>query len=149
MEHFLLENSWLIVTSDHGYFKGTYANTHEGLIERRSIPLLVRPPNRATRMQPEILDLLLQNSERITGHFDVYRTFLQIAKNNDKDALVEGNENHGQSLLTRLRVNRTCKEAEIHWLMCGCNLPIPKKNIVANKTRLIPYRIFPTELTNL
>ena len=123
----ILRNTWLIVTADHGFYGGEYANTHEGLLDRRSLPLFIRPPDATLLAEPELSQTLHWNSDIVTGHFDFYRTLIDLAgrANMKERNTVKGNSLHGQSLLTKLDKDRTCAEAGIVKQMCACNLSPP------------------------
>ncbi|CAG7689550.1 unnamed protein product [Allacma fusca] len=113
----ILENAMLVVVSDHGFYKTTptdgYAVTHGGLLERRNVPLFVRLPDRLQREHPEMVENLKWNSQLITSHYDIYQTFVQIAKMSGETAPLTNLTTYGSSLLEKIPRNRTCKEARI------------------------------------
>ncbi|CAG7833394.1 unnamed protein product [Allacma fusca] len=122
----LLENTLFVFSADHAFKWDEYANTKFGLLERRTVPLLIRVPNRLQREFPQVVDNLLWNSEIVTCHYDIYRTLLHLVKHFDESGLLEGqgSEKYGWSLLEKLPRTRSCKEASVIPTMCSCNLPL-------------------------
>ena len=144
----ILQNTWLIITADHGYYVGEYAFTHEGLLDRRSLPLFIRPPDVALKEDPGLLETLRWNADRVTGHFDFYKTLIELASRShneeQRNSVLLGKR--GQSLLSRLDKGRTCAQAGIKKQMCRCNLPPPGagvdlERVMIRRERVVPLKI--------
>ncbi|CAG7815871.1 unnamed protein product, partial [Allacma fusca] len=121
----ILENTLLIVTSDHGFYskqENRYPVSFNGLVERRNVPLFIRLPDKLRRVYPEMQENLGMNSKSITSHYDIYQTLLHIAKMAGNVDPLTNLTTHGASLLSKIPQNRTCKEARIPKTMCLCQL---------------------------
>lgn len=140
-EDHILSRTWLIVMADHAFYADSFAKTHEGLLERRNIPLFIRPPDRAVERNPEILQNLEYNSDILTSHFDVFNMLYELAKGPDGKVVIEDTVNvtsKGQSLLSELEPDRTCDDAGIPAIMCACNLPAPGKEVGSENATVDP-----------
>ena len=130
----LLENTLLIVASDHGFWNHQYSRTHEGLLERRLPLLLIRVPESLSKTHPQLSGYVQSNSHRITSHHDTYQTLVHIAqlvsgKSKRRKKVLESSEQDFQySLLEPIPVGRNCEDAHIPAAMCACNLPAPDEN---------------------
>ena len=137
----ILSRTWLVVMADHAFFGDEFAKTHEGLLERRNIPLLIRPPDRVVERKLEILQTLKDNSEILTSHFDVFKTLYELAKEAAGKVTIEDNVNgtsKGQSLLSKLPAERTCEDAGVPEMMCACNLPPPNSEVNLENSTVDP-----------
>ena len=127
----LLENTLLIVASDHGFWSHEYSRTHEGLLERRLPLLLMRVPENLSKRYPQLSGYIQSNSHRITSHHDTYQTLIHIAQlvsgqtKRRKKVLESSEQDYQYSLLEPIPVGRTCEDAHIPAAMCACNLPLP------------------------
>ena len=130
-EKALLENTLLIVASDHGFWGHNYSHTHEGLLERRLPLLLMRAPENLSKMYPQLSEYIQSNSHRITSHHDIYQTLIHIAHlasgrtERPKKVLGSSEQDNEYSLLEPIPVGRTCEDARIPAPICACNLPLP------------------------
>ena len=86
----LMDNTWIIYTSDHGEMLGDHRCSHKGLFYESAlnIPLCVRPPGGMTHWK----------SRALTDHLDLTETMLEIA---DASTLQEGKECRS-SLLSKI-----------------------------------------------
>ena len=86
----LMDNTWIIYTSDHGEMLGDHRCSHKGLFYESAlnIPLCVRPPRGMTHWK----------SRALTDHLDLTETMLEIA---DASTLQEGKECRS-SLLSKI-----------------------------------------------
>lgn len=142
----ILENTVIILMADHGFYSGLYANTPEGLLERRHPLFLIRLPEKLASSHPEFFKNIQDNANRITSHYDVYKTMKhlrEIASSTStavstleqdfKDSVV------GRSLLLEIPEKRTCTEAGISKSRCACNLNLPSaedKDVIPDSLRL-------------
>jgi hypothetical protein len=62
------------------------------------------------------------NSGLITSHYDIYQTFLQIARMAGYVDSLTNLTTYGSSLLERIPGSRTCKDARIPQTLCQCNI---------------------------
>ncbi|CAG7833821.1 unnamed protein product [Allacma fusca] len=133
VEKSLLANTLVILTSDHGYWSNSYAQTHEGLIERRLPLLLMRLPEKLLRKHPEFRTNVQNNVHRITSHHDTYQTLVHISqlasdKMKKRKKVVATSDKFRHSLFEHISVTRTCADANIPAYACACNLPLPLDN---------------------
>jgi hypothetical protein len=128
----VFENTVIIVMADHGFYGGPYAQTHEGLLERRLPLFLIRLPAKLNTKHPEYLDRVRENSQRIITHYDIYQTMLHLAQlaARSSESLLDNNVQNltrkfGKSILEFIPKTRTCADAGIPDVNCACNLPPP------------------------
>jgi len=123
----ILENTVIIVMADHGFYKGDYAKSEEGLIERRLPLFLLRVPKRLTRFIPNVESIIEANSKQVTSHYDVFKTLFQLSQMGkthlEKSKLDEDEIGFGRTLFESFPINRSCEEAGIPGQWCACNLP--------------------------
>jgi len=124
----ILENTLIIVMADHGFYAHPYSSTHEGLLERRLPLFLIRIPEKLSTRISNLRNIVKGNAERVTSHYDVYKTLSQISQmaGDPADQKSEGfRDGLGQSLLQPIPEGRTCRQAGIPDTWCACNLPSP------------------------
>ncbi|KAL4236570.1 hypothetical protein ACF0H5_004955 [Mactra antiquata] len=115
-----LSNTILIVFSDHG------PKTGEKMLSARlekSLPMcfIVLPPS--LRMShPNIVKNLLENEKRLTTHYDVYATLLDILNGsyNSPSKHFVNDKLRGLSLFGKIPADRSCQEAAIPEHYCVC-----------------------------
>ncbi|VVC99870.1 unnamed protein product [Leptidea sinapis] len=123
-----LDNTILIMLSDHGIRWGDIRFTKQGRLEER-LPLIqvLLPPTFATTY-PAAFENIEINRHRLTTPFDIHATLIDLTNlesiNNSNirsRSLAPYSGDRGISLFLPIPSNRTCKMAEIddHW--CTCN----------------------------
>lgn len=111
-----LENTLLILMSDHGARFQSIRQTEQGKYEERQPYLALRFPPSFLRSHPEVLKNLKTNRQRLTTPYDIHATFHHLL-NFTKGTPAKG---RGLSLMSEIPKDRTCASAGIqpHW--CGC-----------------------------
>jgi len=126
----VLDTTIVIVMADHGLRAShKFAESKYGLLERNLPLFMMRLPDQFIRQYPESFHNLRRNSERITSHFDLYKTVVHLHKLMLKPHSTQGesygyNMKYGVSLLEEIPQNRTCADAKIPPLFCSCNFPL-------------------------
>ncbi|KAH6932171.1 hypothetical protein HPB50_003310 [Hyalomma asiaticum] len=110
----ILNNTVLVFMSDHGLRFGPLRQTYIGRFED-SLPyaFLVFPPWFLQR-HPAFAAALDLNQRRLTTHFDMHATLLQLLHPGLPRTA------HGQSLLHELPATRTCADASVPAQFCAC-----------------------------
>uniref|UniRef100_A0A0B6ZQB1 Sulfatase N-terminal domain-containing protein n=1 Tax=Arion vulgaris TaxID=1028688 RepID=A0A0B6ZQB1_9EUPU len=114
-----LNNTVLILYSDHGYRFGKMRASYIGKVEER-LPFmyLIFPPS-FHQKYPSLVSNLRTNAQRLTTPFDVYETLKDILYFDGEDRKADINK-RGISLLREIPTERTCEHAGIlpHWCLC-------------------------------
>lgn len=125
-----LNNTFLILMSDHGIRWGSFRNTYQGMMEERQPFLFLVPPKWFPEKYPAAMRNLVRNRRRLTTHFDLYETLRDLAdikslevaaiKQRTKDLRDTEPMPRGISLFLPVPVQRTCYDASIapHWCTC-------------------------------
>lgn len=113
-----LNNTLLVLMSDHGHRFAEIRNTQQGKLEER-LPWfsLIFPPWFESAY-PEAMANLKINAHRLSTPFDVYPTLASVLQ---PPPFVKGNLSHRSiSLLQEIPAERTCADAYIepHWCAC-------------------------------
>jgi hypothetical protein len=113
-----LNNTSIIIASDHGLHYGIYVNTQseDALIEN-FLPLLIflLPNNRNNKIE---LEELYINQDKFITPFDIYNTMIFIAEGNKNS---NHNSKYGNSLLDYINPKgRNCLKYEIEEKYCKC-----------------------------
>lgn len=113
----ILNNTLLIIFSDHGPRFSAFRKSVQGKLEERFPFMSFTLPEWFQDKYPELQNNLLHNSRVLTSPFDVYATLRHILSypQYPKEILV------GQSLFSRIDPkNRTCASAGVadHWCPC-------------------------------
>ncbi|XP_015929475.2 uncharacterized protein [Parasteatoda tepidariorum] len=114
-----LNNSALVIFSDHGLRFGAIRHTYVGKFEERMPFMYIHFPTWFLKQHPEFERNLKINQERLITLFDLHRTMKHLLHLDSK--MDREPEEHGLSLLEKIPENRTCADANIleHW--CPCN----------------------------
>lgn len=119
-------NTILFFMSDHGDRYGPFRDTTLGWYEDKLPSLWVYLPPSIRKRFPEWQQALEINSRRLTSHFDLYHTLVQILETfklepsftvKTTDKLI------GQSLLRLVPENRTCELVGVPSSYCACTEP--------------------------
>ncbi|KAI8772315.1 hypothetical protein BgiBS90_026795 [Biomphalaria glabrata] len=116
-----LNNTVLIVFSDHGSRRGKVRRTLQGKIEERLPFFAIYFPMWFQKKYPDMYKNVKENRQRLTSPFDVHETLFDIL-----DLSHKSSQNRGTSLLRYISANRTCSEAGIdtHWCTCVQEVPV-------------------------
>lgn len=125
-----LNNTFLILMSDHGIRWGSYRNTYQGMMEERQPFLYLIPPKWFPDKYPMAMKNLLSNRRKLTTHFDLYETLhdlfdlqtisTDLIKERAQDLIDIDPMPRGISLFLPVPPSRTCYLAGIspHWCTC-------------------------------
>lgn len=118
----ILNQTLLIVMSDHGHRFTAVRNTMQGKLEERMPFMSLRFPKWFKTSYPQAAKNLEINKGRLTTALDVHATFkhLLLLTNNQVIPKVKGIHPKAISLLEEIPLSRDCSSAgiETHW--CGC-----------------------------
>lgn len=117
-----LDNTVLIVFSDHGSRIETVRNTPVGRLEDRLPMLHLVLPKSLRSKHPEFHSILKENENRVATAFDVHQTISDVLYqrfNNPTKSYVSGKV-RGISLFQPLPTDRSCAEAWIPENYCPC-----------------------------
>lgn len=135
-----INNTFLLVMSDHGLRFGSFRNTYQGMMEERQPFLYLIPPTNFARKYPVAMRNLVMNKHALTSHFDLYETLRDLydlttltttALKQRTEELREADPMpRGISLFLPIPTNRTCIAAGIssHWCTCHERQEIPKND---------------------
>ncbi|XP_050555899.1 uncharacterized protein LOC118276547 isoform X2 [Spodoptera frugiperda] len=118
-----LEDTLVILMTDHGPRYSNIRGTVQGRFEERLALMAVRLPDRLRRLNPYAQENLEQNAAVLTTPHDVYATIVDILKwpQHRNPYRVPGADfPRGMSLIEPIPRNRSCSEAGIepHWCAC-------------------------------
>ncbi|XP_015929497.2 uncharacterized protein [Parasteatoda tepidariorum] len=114
-----LNNTALIMFSDHGLRYGDIRNTYIGKLEERMPFMYIHLPKWYLQENPELKKNLAINQDRLITLFDIHATLKHLLHLNM--TFPEKTDELGLSLFREIPENRTCADANIkqHW--CPCN----------------------------
>ena len=114
-----LDNTLLMVMSDHGARFTSVRKVLQGKYEERNPFFSVRLPPKLIKKYPEMYTNLKINSKRLTTPFDIHETLDDVVSFKGV-AKVDGHVSRGISLFQEVPSDRTCAQAEIptHWCLC-------------------------------
>ncbi|KAI6237269.1 hypothetical protein M3Y95_00247300 [Aphelenchoides besseyi] len=138
----LMENSIVVVVSDHGHRYDAIRDTTIGRFETRLPFLAIRLPDKFSKQYPHLKANLQRNAQIMTTQFDLYSTLKHILESDFKNTNVSvSKEAHGHSLLGIVPENRTCFEARIPDEFCPCvnEISIPVEEGVQAANVLLDY----------
>lgn len=135
-----LDNTVLILLSDHGIRWGAIRLTKQGRLEERLPFVHILLPPSFQENYNLAYNNLKQNSKRLTTPFDMYATLSDLINleeiSNEKikqRTKSSYTENRSISLFLPIPKNRTCKSAEIddHWCTCHKGIKLSTKSFEA------------------
>ncbi|XP_074658024.1 uncharacterized protein LOC141910994 isoform X2 [Tubulanus polymorphus] len=117
-ERGFLNNTFLVVMSDHGARFSGIREFVQGKHEERNPFFSIRPPPWFSERYPHAVNNLRNNAYRLTTPFDIHATFHDLIHFQNKK--LGDVTQRGISLLQEIPRNRTCKLADIepHWCSC-------------------------------
>lgn len=119
----MLENSILLMMSDHGFRIGGASLTHVGRAENNSPWLMMHVPKHVITRYPWINDTLVTNTRRLVTAYDIHETMVDILYNNvpKKSHISQvSNSLTKRSLFSNIPGDRTCADAGIEDKYCTC-----------------------------
>ncbi|XP_045168547.2 uncharacterized protein LOC123531552 [Mercenaria mercenaria] len=134
--HNILENTFVIVMSDHGLRYGSFRMTEQGKLEERMPYFGVYAPKRFRTKFPVKYKALVENTKRLVVPSDIHKTLLEII-----DEKGEETERSVYSLFSPIPETRTCSDAGIdaHW--CAClktqSVSVSHPNIIASAQKIL------------
>ncbi|XP_015905104.1 uncharacterized protein [Parasteatoda tepidariorum] len=114
----ILNNTILIMFSDHGHRFAAIRETQQGKQEERLPFFAVVTPQWMETKYPKLIRNLRINENRLSTPFDIYSTLMTIL---DSNVPIQGDLSHRSiSLFSEISQDRTCSMASIepHWCAC-------------------------------
>ncbi|XP_030384445.1 uncharacterized protein LOC115631749 [Scaptodrosophila lebanonensis] len=140
----VLNRTLVLLMSDHGLRWGSFRYTYQGMMEERQPLLMALYPRWLQTLYPEAVANLQLNAKRLTTHFDLHATMLQLLDMSNLNAAnlqrraaefrePDSTLPRGISLFLPVPVERTCEQAGIaaHW--CTCH---QKQEMMTNDARV-------------
>ncbi|KAL3847013.1 hypothetical protein ACJMK2_017950 [Sinanodonta woodiana] len=117
-----LQNTVLVMMSDHGSRFHSFRNTEQGKLEERLPYFGFLFPPLFYQKYPTLMNNFHQNTKLLVTPFDIHETFMDILNGSGNG----DTSKRGISLLRRIPITRTCKEAHVepHWCACMPWLPV-------------------------
>ena len=109
-----LNNTVIILMSDHGARFNRFRATEQGKLEERMPYFAFRFPGWFKRVYPREFNNFLANSQRLTTPFDIHETLLELI------GITPSKDIHGISLFKEIPLERTCSQAHIEPHYCAC-----------------------------
>lgn len=138
-ENQLLNQTVLIVLSDHGLRWGDFRNTFQGHLEERLPLLMFVFPAWFEARYPQAVFNLRQNARKLTTHFDLHHTMVDLLNLTAlEDGILQQRANQtgrGQSLFQPVSSHRNCSQAGIPRHYCTCHDSIEKMD--TNDTHVV------------
>ncbi|XP_055953963.1 uncharacterized protein LOC129989445 [Argiope bruennichi] len=127
-----LNNSLLVLFSDHGLRFGDIRYTYIGKLEERLPLMYIHAPKWFLEQYPQYARNLKINQNRLMTLFDIHATMIHLLDLN-RSAEERAELTMGKSLLEEISPNRTCEEANIlpHWCPCQTFENVPFNSIEA------------------
>lgn len=125
----VLNDSALVLFSDHGLRFGAIRETYIGQFEERLPFMFIHFPTWFLDQNPEIAESLSTNQDRLVTLFDIHATMVHLLDLSlKKTSQEEYKSAKGSSLLNDISPNRTCEDAHIPVHFCPCqtfeNVPV-------------------------
>lgn len=117
------DNLIFAIMSDHGFRISDAALTHVGRAENNNPLLMIHVPKTLRQKYTWLPEILSANSKKLTSHYDLYQTILDLVT--DKD-ITNGSVKPVQKGLVRrnlfypIPVDRHCADAGIEEQYCSC-----------------------------
>ncbi|KFM58832.1 hypothetical protein X975_14483, partial [Stegodyphus mimosarum] len=129
----ILNNTLLILMSDHGHRFASIRETQQGKQEERLPFFAVVVPPWLQAKYPVLVRNLRLNQDRLTTPFDIYSTLITLL---DPDVPKEGDlSSRSISLFSEIPQERTCTMASIepHWCACLSWAKVPIEDPIATE----------------
>lgn len=119
----VLDNSFLLLLSDHGHATDGIRNTVIGTTEARMPFFTFMIPQKLKAKYPHLDHNLRQNTKRLTSPYDIYETLkdiLHMRFEYDRNSDDRLDISRGYSLFQQIPKTRTCEEADYPENYCPC-----------------------------
>ena len=115
-----LDNTVLILMSDHGIRYGSFRKTEQGKLEERMPYFGFRFPDSFRQKYPRHIENFKINTKRLVTPFDIHQTLLDILYRSEATSDAGPLSSRGISLFKEIPRERTCAHASIepHWCAC-------------------------------
>lgn len=141
IEDGLLNKTLLILMSDHGVRYGSFRETEYGRLEEDLPYLFLAFPEWFRRKYPRAMERLEENRRRLISTFDLHETFKSIMNcdyNNDAFMVVNATiRDRGVSLFQRISPDRTCDDAGVPSIYCGCREDVQTLDVASPKAKML------------
>ncbi|XP_015929490.2 uncharacterized protein [Parasteatoda tepidariorum] len=129
-----LNNTLLVIFSDHGIRYGDMRYTYIGKFEERMPFMYMHIPKWFLNQNPDIERNMIINQDRIITLFDIHATLKHLLHLKNQVSLEDSDE-FGMSLFNEIPESRTCEDAYIlpHWCPCTNFNPVSKNDLVVIK----------------
>ncbi|EEB11929.1 conserved hypothetical protein [Pediculus humanus corporis] len=123
----VLNNSMVILMSDHGLRWGSIRETFSGRLEEHMPLLLIFLPDWFKKKYKTAVKYMRENAYKLTTHFDLHETMKDLLNLNNfkeenlNDRILKTRKDRGISLFLPIPENRTCETAGIGVSWCTCN----------------------------
>jgi len=122
-----LDNTFVLLTSDHGLTYGDWSNTPLGRLDHKNPMAFLLAPRKYLTGNME--KALLYNQHSLITHYDLHVTLKELALFNFDNPNIPprrwnqywSNPPLGESLLKPIDAHRTCHDAGIHPMWCLCS----------------------------
>lgn len=116
----LLENTMMVVMADHGMRFGDIRKWYIGLMEERLPMLYVTFPKWFGEKYPQHMMNFRTNSKRLTTHFDLHKTWLDVLNFDGKIPQWKKSD-RAISFFSDMPEDRSCADAAVdpHWCTCS------------------------------
>ncbi|KAL1450068.1 hypothetical protein WDU94_002523, partial [Cyamophila willieti] len=131
----LLNNTLLVVMSDHGNRFANVRNTQQGKLEERLPFFSFVFPSWFQAKYPEAHRAFTINSQRLVTPFDIHETLADLLDYKPSQPR-RGKKARSRSLFTEIPPSRTCQEAfiEPHWCACLDWEPLSSSEDIVKRT---------------
>ncbi|KAH6928706.1 hypothetical protein HPB50_018757 [Hyalomma asiaticum] len=135
-----LDNTVLVLLSDHGLRFGDSRSTYIGKFEDRQPFAIVAFPSWFLEQHPKAAAILRVNQFRLTTPFDVHATLVELL---DYPSIERPETFYGRSLMHEIPEARTCADAHIgaHWCVCDVrsNVTVSSTLALAMANQLVSW----------
>ncbi|KAH8377653.1 hypothetical protein KR093_006457 [Drosophila rubida] len=134
----ILNRTLVLLMSDHGMRWGSFRKTYQGMMEERQPLLIALYPQWLKQRYPQAMANLELNAKRLTTHFDLHATLLQLLdmrqlqaselqRQADELRDIDSTLPRGISLFLPVPAERNCEQAGIaaHWCTCHQREELP------------------------
>ncbi|XP_069105006.1 uncharacterized protein [Argopecten irradians] len=142
-DHQYLNNTILILMSDHGSRFADIRETFQGKLEERLPYFALRFPPWFKVKYPDIHTNVLSNAKKLTTPFDIHETFHDILDITRTEQVYYDQSARGLSLFRPVPSDRTCSDAGIepHWCAClkWTEVPVDTPRVIIAVTKVIEF----------
>lgn len=138
-----LHNTFVFFMSDHGDRLNSIRHTYAGSVENNMPVNIIHVPETFKEKHSDYVENLLQNSKRLTSHYDVHQTLLDILHLGESKCLdLSPKSSHfARSLFLKIPKNRTCQQAGVPFSYCSClkfnKIRFDSKEVVSGAKHII------------